>query len=269
MEDIVLPDVSRLGFDTKKHAYTLDGTKLLSGVTTVLSATSDKAQLINWSANMASDYMKDNVGLFWRGEDVIFDEEKFYQVVDESRTAHTRKKEAAGSLGTDVHALVEAYIVACIESAGGKPQEAIPRLIGVDPITPFIEWALNEVAYFVAAEQKLYDEENAVAGTADFFYVSKAGEFVAGDLKTFPKMWSPDAYCQTGQYARMWRVLTGLQATKSVVVKMCDPNDVRLKKYGGKPFAVYERFALEEDEDIFLKRLAVYRYNQNFKSPKE
>lgn len=267
MENIVLPDVSRLTFNSGKHAYTLDGTKLLSGVTTVLSATSDKAQLINWSANMSADYVRDNEQAFVEAD--VFLPEKFRQIVDESRTAHTRKKEAAGSLGTDVHALVEEYVLACIESATGRPQEAIPRLIGVDPILPFIEWASQEVGYFVAAEQKLYDEENAVAGTADFFYVSKVGEFVAGDLKTFPKMWSPDAYCQTGMYARMWRMLTGLQATKSVVVKMCDPNDIRLKKYGGKAFAVYERFALQEDEDMFLKRLAVYRYNQNFKSPKE
>lgn len=259
-----LPDVSRLSFDAKKHAYKLDD-KLMSGVTTVLNGTSDKAQLINWSAKVAVEYVRANSEAKELGDASVPD---FWLVSDkilyEAETAHTRKKEAAGARGTDVHGLVEAWINICIDHNGGKPMNK-----ETTHIQPFVDWAHGEVKRFIASEQRLFDEDNAVAGTADFFYISMEDELVTGDLKTFPKMWSPDAYCQTGIYARMWRLSTGNQATKSVIVKMCDPEDERLKKYGGKAFAVYERFALEEDEDMFLKRLAVYRYNQNFKSPTE
>lgn len=259
MDKTIVPDVSKLSFDARKHAYTFEG-RVFSGVTTVLNATSDKSQLINWSANMAVDYLI--------GVGIPMDEGEFITVtkkeLEEARKAHTRKKEAAGTKGTDAHALVEEYVLHCINSNSGEPLRA-----GPGQIQPFVDWAVGEVKQFIAAEQKLYDEENAVAGTADFFYISKSDELVAGDLKTFPKMWSPDAYCQTGVYARMWRLLTGNQATKSVVVKMCDPNDDRLRKYGGRPFAVYYRFAIEEDEEMFLKRLELHRYNQNFTSPKE
>lgn len=262
-----LPDTSRLTFDLKKHAYLLDGIKHLTGVTTVLSATSDKAQLINWAANMAVDHIKNHpdVQSASEGHDGeeptgswLYDVPEY--VLEEARTAHAKKKEAAGSKGTNTHALVEEYIKGLIH----HPQDGVEY---TSSIRPFVEWAKIEVDYFLAAEQKLFDEENAIGGTADFFYISKKGELVAGDLKTYPVMWSPDAYCQTGIYARMWRLLMGDQATKSVVVKMCDPTDERLKKYGADAFAVYPRYALQEDEEMFLKRLDVYRYNQNYTKP--
>lgn len=262
MEHIVLPDVSRLSFDSKKHAYKLDGDKLLSGVTTVLSATSDKQNLINWAANEAVDYIEKNSEPHEYGDAVVPDA---YTVSDkilhEARTAHTRKKEAAGDKGTDMHAMVEDWINATI--AGQT------KIVENEALRPFIDWVDAEVGHFLVAEQKLYDDEFMVAGTADFFYVSKVGELCTGDLKTFPKMWSPDAYCQTGIYSRMFHRLTGSEPTKSVIVKMCDPSDPRLQKYGTKPFAVYPRFSVKEDAEMFLKRLEVHRYNQNFKSPNE
>lgn len=259
MDKTLLPEVSRLSFDAKKHAYTFEGGRVFSGVTTVINATSDKSALINWSANIAVDYIKEHA--ISMGVDEYIAHE---HTLDEARKAHLKKRDVAGTKGTDVHSLVEAYVITCIKGNGGEP---LPVEFG--QVKPFADWAREEVKQFLVAEQKLYDEENAVAGTADFFYISKKDELTTGDLKTFPKMWSPDPYCQTGIYSGMWRKLTGNQPEKSVIVKMCDPEDERLKKYGGDAFAVYERYALKEDEEMFLKRLELHRYNQNFKSPKE
>lgn len=271
MDKTILPDVSKLSFDARKHVYTFEGGRVFSGVTTVLSGTSDKSALINWSANMAVDYIKENANrpdFSNVAEAAFFDEGWMYgvndKILEEARKAHLKKRDAAGTKGTDAHTLVEEYVKLCIAANSG---EAMPTMLS--PLQPFVDWACGEVKQFLVAEQMLYDEENAVAGTADFFYISIKDELVAGDLKTFPKMWSPDPYCQTGIYAGMWRKRTGNQATKSIIVKMCDPEDERLKKYGGNAFATYERFAVEEDEAMFLKRLEIHRYNQNFKSPKE
>lgn len=254
-----MPDVSKLSFDARKHAYTFEG-RVFSGVTTVLNATSDKSQLINWSANMAVDYLI--------GVGIPMDEGEFITVtkkeLEEARKAHTRKKEAAGTKGTDAHALVEEYVLHCINSNAGEPLRAESG-----QIQPFVDWAMGEVKQFIAAEQKLYDEGNAVAGTADFFYISKNDELVAGDLKTFARMWSIDPFHQLGAYSKMWSLLTGNIPTKSVVVKMCDPSDERLQKYGGKSFATYERFAIEEDIEGFYARLKLHRQYQNYAVPKE
>lgn len=255
-----LPDTSCLEFDAKKHCYKLDG-KLLSGVTSVIDGTSSKANLIDWAANMAVDYIKEN------GREVDLDDLQRWVVspiiLEEARKAHTRRKEAAGTKGTDTHALVEEYINECLDLS-----EGLPRVKPTTEITPFVDWALSNHIQFVAAEQRLYSEKHGYAGTCDFVAIID-GKLTIGDLKTFPKMWSADAFIQMGAYSLAWEELTGESPIQSVVVKMCDPSDERLKKYNCDSFAVYPRYALQEDEEMFLTRLKMYRYNQNFVSPKK
>lgn len=270
-----IPDTSRLQFDSKKHAYSLDGKKLLSGVTTVISETSSKSALIQWAANMAVDYIKDNSTSIEKihannPEDdaaafmatIMFKGHVFTspEILEKARTAHARKRDGAATKGTDTHALVEQFIL-----------DQINHKIGTDwpkEIESFITWAVENDVKFIAAEQRLYSEKHGYAGTCDFMAMID-GKLTIGDLKTFPKMWSADAFIQMGAYSLAWTELTGERPLQSVVVKMCDPNDERLKKYGGKAFAVYPRYALEEDEEMFLTRLKMYRYNENFISPKE
>lgn len=259
-----LPDVSRLEFDARKHAYKLDG-RLMSGVTTVIDGTSSKANLIGWAANCAVEYVIEHAEDCDREQDGrIFCYTIDIKTLEEARTAHTRKKEKAGTKGTDTHALVEEYINNCIARHEGKPGLVMDN----DPVRPFAEWAIENVDRFLAAEQRLYSETHKFAGTCDFVAIID-GKLTIGDLKTFPKMWSADAFIQMGAYSLAWAELTGERPQQSVVVKMCDPEDERIKKYGNKPFAVYPRYALEEDEDMFLTRLKMYRYNQNFVSPKD
>ena len=255
-----LPDISRLQFDHKKHAYTLDR-KLLQGVTSIIDGTSSKANLIDWAARMACENIHDK----WQSYHA--DIEGFYNdlplLLEEAKSAHTRRKEAAGTKGTDTHALVENYILDCINHFDGKPGQWPDR-----SIESFVEWSIANVDRFIAAEQRLYSENHKFAGTCDFVAIID-GKLTIGDLKTFPKMWSADAFIQMGAYSLAWTELTGERPEQSVVVKMCDPEDERLKKYGGKAFAVYPRYALAEDEEMFLTRLKMYRYNQAFVSPKE
>lgn len=266
---MILPDTSRLQFDAKKHAYTLDG-KLLSGVTSVIDGTSSKQALIQWAANMAIDYVIENGNYV---ENPIEDNGElidggFYQIyagaLEQARTAHTRRKESAGQKGTDTHALVEKYVLDCISRHGGKAGLVMDN----DPVYSFAQWAITNGVEFLASEQRLYSETHGLAGTCDFIALIN-GKLTIGDLKTFPKMWSADAFIQMGAYSLMFKELTGQAPEQSAVVKMCDPSDERLRKYGGKAFATYPRYAIEEDEQMFLKRLDIYRYNQNFVSPKE
>jgi hypothetical protein len=264
-----LPNVDRLSFDSKKHAYTLDGTKLLSGVTTVISETSSKSNLIQWAANMAVDYVKehtlDNEAAY--GEwgvipepHIIARPENLAKILESARTAHARKRDGAASKGTDTHALVENYIN---ERIAKNPNLYIPA-----EIQPFHDWAITNGVEFIAAEQRLYSEEYGYAGTCDFVALID-GKLTIGDLKTFPKMWSADPKIQCGAYSLAFKELTGQQPQQSVIVRMCDPEDPRIKKYRGKPFDTYYSYAIEEDEEMFLLRLKMYRYNENFVSPKE
>lgn len=236
-------DTSRLTFDSGKHAYALDGTKLLTGVTSVISETSSKASLIQWAANMAVEAMVAGA------------------TPEEAKVAHRKKKESAGQVGTDLHALAENYIQGCIDTAGG---EALPLLEG--EIKVFADWAVENKVKFLSTEQRLYSETNHLAGTMDFLCQIN-GELVLGDIKTFPKMWDISAYHQMGAYSMMYHELTGQMPKKTIVVKICDPQDPRILKYKGLPFAVYERHAVAEDIEGFMCRLKLYRQMQNFTSP--
>jgi hypothetical protein len=259
---MILPVTTRLEFDAKKHCYKLDG-KLLSGVTSVIDGTSSKQNLIGWAANMAVDYVKENADAV--DIESGFDLEVWGRILEEARTAYARKRDKAANKGTDTHALVEKYINRMISDHEGKPQ----NINDVNnPIQPFIDWAIENVERFIAAEQRLYSEEYGYAGTCDFVAIID-GKLTIGDLKTYPKMWSADAFIQMGAYSICWEELTGERPQQSVVVKMCDPQDERFKKYGGNAFSVYPRYALEEDEEMFLTRLKMYRYNENFVSPKD
>lgn len=261
-----LPDTSRLTFFEKGHYYELDGKKL-TGVTSVIEGTSSKQNLVGWAARMACEHIEKNAELC-TGSD---EDHRLYHVtsdlLDAAKSAHARRRDRSAEKGTDVHALVETFINECIENKAGIPF-IDHRTSTPNEVYPFIEWAVANVDRFLAAEQRLYSENHALAGTADFIAIVN-GKLTIGDVKTFPKMWSADPFIQCGAYAMMFGELTGEYPEQSMVVKLCDPNDERIRKYGGRPFAVYPRYALTEDADIFLKRLEIYRYNQNFTSPKE
>lgn len=266
------PDTSRLEFDEKKHCYKLDG-RLLSGVTTIIDGTSSKQNLIGWAANMAVDYIQDSrLWTHGEGDKPYFDcsTSTLERVLQEARTAYAKRRDKAASKGTDTHAIVENYIIYCIETLEGRPSGLVWDKQGHDfsQIQPFMDWALKNVERFIAAEQRLYSEKHHFAGTCDFIAMID-GKLTIGDLKTFPKMWSADAFIQMGAYSLAYTEMSGARPEQSVVVKMCDPADERLKKYGGSAFSVYPRYALEEDEEMFLTRLKMYRYNEAFVSPKD
>lgn len=263
-----LPNTSRLEFDAKKHCYKLDG-RLLSGVTTIIDGTSSKQNLIGWAANMAVDYVKVK-----RDEWFLNDGNSAGFVVhldgwlEEARTAYAKKRDKAASKGTDTHQLVEDWINWLILRANGVYDEILPNPVHDPAIQSFATWAYDNKVKFIAAEQRLFSETHGFAGTCDFVAMID-GKLTIGDLKTYPKMWSADAFIQMGAYSLCWNELTGERPQQSVVVKMCDPADERLKKYGGSAFSVYPRFALGEDEEMFLTRLKMYRYNEAFVSPKD
>lgn len=252
-----------------KHTYVLDAVvegdtlksgKFLSGVTTVIKETSGAGGLIQWAADMASDFIRENVAYAIPGEDGGYWAIK-PSIVEESKSAHRKKKESAGQKGTDLHALAENFIGRCIELNGGYAKD---MGLEVDkPLEDFVKWAQEKKVRFVASEKKMFNAEYAIAGTCDFV-AEIDGKLVIGDVKTFPKMHSADAFIQMGGYALMYPE----KIDGTVVVKICDPADPRLAKYKTDPFAVYERSAIEEDKEMFLTRLKMYRYNENFISPK-
>src|SRR3990167_4843288 len=92
-------------FNEKEHLYELDG-KPMTGVTTILSVIA-KPALIQWAANEAVKYITEHIAELLTFPIV---KENVDKILEEARNAHRRKKEDAGSKGTDIHKEIEGMI---------------------------------------------------------------------------------------------------------------------------------------------------------------
>jgi len=233
-------------FDPKTHTYLIDG-KRATGVTTIIGVKA-KPQLIAWAARMAVEYIKENAtpslieGIKeWIINDIL---------LEEAKTAHTKKKEAAGAHGTDAHAEVEKWIDACLVADNGKP---IPASIH-ESIQKFADWANVNVDHFLFSEAKFFSKELMIAGTADFAYISKDGKKMMGDFKTSSGIYGIDYWMQVAAY-RMLAEMNGDSSYEGSAV-------VRLGKDGS--FEAQYRYDYETDKEAFLACLTLYRADATY-----
>lgn len=237
-------------FDEKKHVYKLDG-KPMTGVTSVIGVLA-KPALIGWAAKMAVEYIKEKG--FYRpttdGTEASY--EVLLSILEEAKSAHTKKKEAAGTHGTDTHALVEEYVNQCTATNRGKPN-AKPITIS-EGIEKFILWSVENVDHFLFSERRMFNKELFVAGTADFAYIGKDGKRYMADFKTSSGIYGIDYWLQVAAY-RMLAEAEGDEMYDGATV-------VRLGKDGS--FEVQQRFDYETDKTAFLACLTIYRAQATF-----
>jgi len=182
-------------FNPATHKYLIDG-KPATGVTTIISVLA-KPALIGWAARMATEYMEN---IIRKGEHDLTDETVLLDVLDGAKNAHNKKKEDAGTHGTDTHALVEEYIKATI-------RDGVVFDIAEDhdanlffPVRKFAHWAIANVDHFLFAERQMYDTERFIAGTADFAYIGKDGKKYMADFKTSSGIYGIDYWLQVTAY---------------------------------------------------------------------
>lgn len=248
-------------FTENGHSYTLNGKKL-TGVTTVLSVISKGDGLIQWSANMAVEYIQTNAKIL-TGDGI-----PFYAVDDalleQAKTAHRRKKEEAGEKGTDLHAIIEMIIgTAIMESKGvvsKKWQKAVEMLVETpskrEQLTHFLDWAKDKK--FLESEKRIYSKELWTAGTVDFVYEFK-GEVYVGDVKTAKSIY-PINFWQTSAYQFMLQERGMYPKIKGFTI-------VRLGKDGG--FEVKDNFSFEDNIEGFKSALTIYRKLNLITEPKK
>ena len=209
-------------FDEKKHAHTLDG-KPLMGVTTVLSVIS-KPSLIQWSANMACDYVDSRSMEFFNNPTL------FKDILKEARTAHRKKKEKAGDWGTKVHEAVEDWIKRGVEPVGLDE-------MGVRAFENFKKWAEDNNVKFIESEKHLYSREMWIGGIVDLVFEMDGKKYI-GDIKTSSGIYN-EAFFQMGAYHLM------------------------LEEMGEKDVAGYIVINLKKDGTMDMKRADNMKINQD------
>ena len=242
-EDWKDPETGRM----KKHVYLMDG-KQMTGVTTILGVIA-KPALIQWAADMACQLIgtaeKDRLGNY-----VVTNE-----LLKSARTAHTKKKEAAGDKGTDLHSQVEGYIKNIIERydgvATGSASFDQPMSIG---LAQFAKWACDNNIKFLASEKQVYSKDWFVAGTFDFSF-EKDGKRFVGDLKTMGKIWDRVPHFQAAAYRKMSVEMGGPDYVGTCIVNISKPTE----KY---PSELTESWSYDWEGDTKAFESCLYIYRQ-------
>jgi hypothetical protein len=171
-------------------------------------------------------------------------------MLEVARVAHARKRDTAADAGTDLHALVENWVRACIDENDGYPKVYEPG-----PIEDFTKWAIKENIRFLAAEKRLYSKELWVAGTCDLIF-EKDGKKYIGDIKTYAKIWDRVPFFQCAGYASMYEEMSnGLETIAGYAV-------IRISK--DNSFEAKWSFDTVGDTKAFFACVELYRQLKEF-----
>lgn len=150
--------------------YELNGVTYPS-VTTILGQL-DKPALKNWAANCAVEFIEEHIDEIQnpRGPHTIAD------ILGRARTAFTAVSSAAKSIGTEVHRMIEEYIM-----TGKDPKQTSEA--AANSFLGFLEWESKNNVRWLASEITLFHEHIGYAGTADARAVINDHEYII-DFKT-------------------------------------------------------------------------------------
>src|SRR3990167_2529424 len=173
-------------FDNEEHLHLLDG-KALTGTSSVGNVLAKN--LTWWAAELSA------IECLEAGEQIptiraeyeeacksgdkkkaIDELQKKYPLFKKARFAHFAKKNKAAEEGTDLHAELEDFVKAMMKL---KPVRKYD-----EKIEPFIRWAENNVAKFIASEAHCYDEELWVGGITDCVAELNDGRYAIIDFKS-------------------------------------------------------------------------------------
>lgn len=222
-------------FDKVRHIHTLDG-KPLQGITTILGVI-NKPALIQWSANMAVDYIEQN---FPTVEQIMKGEIKLSDIFKEARVAHRKKKESAGDIGTSIHEAVEKYIK---EGLKESSDELVQKCLN-----NFIQFSEENNVKFLESEKNLYSREYWLGGIVDFVCEIE-GEVWIGDIKTSSGIY-PENFLQMAGYQIMLEEMGLYKNIKGHIV-------VNLRKDGN--MEVKKNCEVGSHKKAFLSALELYR----------
>lgn len=237
--------MTKYTFDKEKHVHTLDG-KALYGTTTILGVIA-KPILIQWAANVAVESIKADI----YDRSVMPPRMILDDIFAKAKVAHRKKKEEAGTKGTDVHEECELYIKHCIERGGEAFKPEIPS---EKQLQNFIDWAVEKKVKFLASEKNIYSERMWVGGIADIICEIDGKRYV-GDIKTSSGIY-PEHFIQASAYAAMLKEMEEKEFYGVIIIN--------LKKDGS--FDVKENYDLEGNLKCFESALCIYKHLNEIKN---
>jgi hypothetical protein len=226
--------MSKYTFNEKNHAHML-GNKRLHGVTTVLKYWGDPGALVNWAARTACDYVKKN-----KDRDLM-------EVLEEAKTAHLKKRDKAGDIGTKVHGELEDAINEWIK-------DGCVSLDHSQSVLDVLYWLKDNDFVPYKTEAHLHSEELWLGGIVDLICIKDKKTYIM-DFKTSNTVQTKHLY-QMGAYSKMWK-----EQTKQDVAGLCIIHIPKGKFSPDK--GIYMRHDVLELEDAFENILSVYKLDKD------
>mgnify|MGYP001619811504 FL=1 len=227
-------------FDEKGHVHTLDGLPL-HGITTVLKVIS-KPALIQWAANMAVQYVKENSSGFeqFEGEQTNFYRGITDELLEKARFAHRKKKEKAGDWGTIVHKAIEEWIKTETEPKLENEQQLV--------FDKFKEWVKENKIEFLESEKHVWSRNLWIGGITDGIMKMDGKKYVF-DVKTSSAIYN-EFFFQMAAYQMCLEEMGEHEDIEGYVV-------INLKKDGSIDFK--RAYNMEVNRNAFLAALSLHK----------
>lgn len=233
----------KIDFYPNSHRYKLHGEKgYLISVTSALSVI-NKPALIKWALDLAVVHIKAHVEQF--GLSTV---EALYSVIDDGARQHEIRKEAAASIGSQVHEWAERFVLA---QEFGEPMPEVNDEMDekvLNGIGAFVDWYKSQKIKYHATEQIVYSKRHGYVGMADGL-AEINGELTVIDYKTSKGIYNEMRY----QVAAYWAALEeehGKKINQALVIKFD-------KETGNVDTKYLTREDLENDFQAFLGALAL------------
>ena len=234
-----------LQFDEKEHRYTLNK-EWVPGVTTVIGFL-PKPWLVPWAAKSVTECLKE----YWL-PDKKYTKKEIDDLLYLGKTAHTRKKEEAAEKGLTAHDWFEQFIKTGQEPPLPKDKEVQNSIKG------FKEWLKNNKVEWLGSEIVVGHEKHRYAGKIDALGKIN-GKMALIDFKT-------SSFVDYNFNIQLSGYQLALESMD------CPPIEERWILQFPKKGDFVAKLAdtdVEEDKEVFLSALKIYRAVKKYENKKK
>lgn len=183
--------------DSHRYKKPTEKTYLISA--TAATSVLDKSRfLIPWAVNLdfshLKKYLNENQGPFHLSE--------LMPIIEAAQEQHTKKKEEAADIGTEVHLWISNFIKSKLLKSTDMSLEGIENEQVLNGINGFLDWYNAHDVKFTASERLIYSLKHDYCGLTDFTAVVN-GKNVVGDFKTGKNIYTEHYY----QLAAYWKAV--------------------------------------------------------------
>lgn len=257
-------------FNKKEHIHTLDG-KPLMGTSTVVGvigkpltywASGLAVAHLGWTNPKITPEIEQNATLEARFTQIKgMTTEEYKVTLHEAYHAHTKKLKSSASDGTDMHAELEKYVIACIETNNGSPIVVSEEV--TQAVKDFATWSLEEVDKFLWSEMHCYSEELWLGGVSDAGAKLKNGKIGIIDFKS-----SKDSYQSQFIQCALYDIEISenggfTEKGEKIMEKPESINFYAVVPFGAKKFKIDFRYNTEELKEAGRACVTLYKINNN------